>query len=83
MGGTVGNTPMDRSNIDRLTALDPKTMSADDAKQLETLRQFCDTKGVGGANMFSPFFGNSNELAAKIKGMIDTYHTAHPDTQQA
>ncbi|WP_338861499.1 hypothetical protein [Mycetohabitans rhizoxinica] len=83
LGGTIGNVPMDRDNIDRLTTQDPKTMSADDEKQLETLQRLCDVKGIGGINIFSPFIGNDNGLAAKIKGMIDTYHATHPDTQQA
>ncbi|MCG1055994.1 hypothetical protein KQH49_14105 [Mycetohabitans sp. B5] len=66
---TIGGGFMDPTN---LQSLDPKTMSADQGKQLEALNQ-----------IFNGPLGGGGPLGAKLKEMIDAYHSAHPDTQQA
>ncbi|MCG1043305.1 hypothetical protein KQH60_12450 [Mycetohabitans sp. B8] len=65
---TIGGSLMDPTS---LQSLDPKTMSADQEKQLEALSQLFNGPLGGGP------------LGGKIKEMMDAYHTAHPDTQQA
>ncbi|WP_323073513.1 hypothetical protein [Mycetohabitans endofungorum] len=67
---TIGGGFLDPSN---LQSLDPKTMSADQGKQLEALNQIFN----------GPLSLGGGPLGAKLKEMIDAYHSAHPDTQQA
>jgi hypothetical protein len=70
MVSTIGGSFMDP--VDQLQSLDPKTMSADQEKDIEKLSQF-----------FDRCIDHGGPLGAKVKEMIDTYHAAHPDTQQA
>ncbi|WXK24255.1 hypothetical protein IHE33_12705 (plasmid) [Mycetohabitans endofungorum] len=55
----------------KLASTDPKNMSADQEQYAESLMQYLKGQDGGGG------------LADQLKNVIDAYHAAHPDTQQA